>query len=582
MARMKPWDIPDTGMKPWEIPGPEEINVEAPNGLKVSFPAGTSETIINSVMGQASRESLVGPSKPTATPASGGQKDPRQMKFRVAGEPAQDPRAMKFRVLDKPPAQPELSWAEVPGEALRNAPKSAGEFAGNLTQAVMNPLDTLMAVGDLGAGAIRAGAQAVLPTSAFNYLDSVNPEAAQRAGRTASAVGDFYGDRYGSEDGLKRAIASDPVGVAADLSTLLTGGAGGARAALGAGSRTAQALNTASRLTNPLTPVIAAGEATAKAGGMAVGGLLGLTTGTSAGTIDEAYRAGLAGGKQQSAFLDNMRGAEDQTAVVVEARQALGQIAETRAAQYADDMRAVKADTKAIDFKPIERKFFEVVDSMYDGKHQVAADETIAKLDKIQNVLAEWSADPAMHTAGGLDALKRRIDNLMPSFADANAGNTERAVTAIRNVVKDEIVKAAPQYRDAMQNYESSKAAQREIVKSLSLGREAATDTALRKLQSLTRNGAGNNAARAKVAEALMKSGAETLMPRLAGQALNSKVPRGLMQTVAGAGLLGGAFLNPAFLAALPITSPRLEHRAVRLNLKSSQISSGVIQGKRR
>jgi hypothetical protein len=481
----------------------------------------------------------------------------------TSSAPSQRPRIPEQG--EQPEASPpQLSWSQVPGEALRNTPASAGQFVGNLTQAVMNPIDTLVAVGDLGAGAIRAGAQAVLPTSAFDYLDSFNPEAAQKAGRTASAVGGFFADRYGSEEGFKRAIATDPVGVLADASTVLMGGAGAARATLGAGSKTARALGTAARVTNPLTPVIKAGEMAGKGAGATAKALLGVTTGTSAETIGEAFRAGLMGGKQQQALLGNMRGLEDQAAAVEEARSAVGRIADVRSKQYADDMRAIRADTRPVSFKPIEQKFLDVVDSMYSGKHQVAADETIAKLDKIADVLSEWSADPRMHTAGGLDALKRRIDNLMPSFADANAGNTERAVTAIRNAVKAEIIRVSPQYAKAMQNYESSKTAQREIERSLSLGRDAAADTAIRKLQSLTRNNASTGS-RLSAAETLKAAGAETLMPRLAGQALNAKMPRGIMQALAGAGLLGGAFLNPVFLAGLPMASPRLVGEAANL-----------------
>jgi hypothetical protein len=475
----------------------------------------------------------------------------------------QAPAAPSPSNASSPPDQ--LSWSQVPGEALRNTPASAGQFASNIYEAVVNPIETLTAVGDLGAGTLRAGAQAILPASAFEYLDSFNNEAAQKAGRTASAVGGFFGDRYGSEEGLKRAIATDPVGVAADLSTVLTGGAGIARASLGAGAKTARVLDKTARYTNPLTPVIGAVKGAGIGAGATTKAILGATTGTSGETIGEAFRASLAGGKQKKALLGNMRGMEDQAGVVEEARDALGRIATVRSKQYAEDMRAVRADTKPIDFAPIEQKFFDVVDSMYEGKLQVAADETISKLDKIQGVLAQWSAEPSMHTASGLDALKRRIDNLMPSFADANAGNTERAVTAVRNAVKDEIVKAAPQYRDAMKNYEKSKVAQREIERALSLGKKNATDTALRKLQSLTRNNVNSNyGERVKNAAALQAAGATTLIPKLAGQSLNTAMPRGLMKMVAGAGLLG-AFTNPAFLAALPLTSPRLIGEAANL-----------------
>jgi hypothetical protein len=473
--------------------------------------------------------------------------------------------AARVGVANQPDAP--LSWAEVPGKALENTPASAYRFAEAMAYPIMHPIQTAQAMGDLGAGALRAGAQAVLPESAFNYLDSIGgQENSQRAAQTATGVKDLYLDRYGSVDGLKRTLAEDPIGALADASTVLTGGATGAKTLLGQSSKIARGLDTAARVTNPLTVPIKAAQLTAKAvgaGTKAVGagtkGLLGLTTGTSSDTIGEAYQAGKAGGKQKKAFTRNLRGDEEQAAVIGEARDAVGQIAEKRAGQYQKDMAAIKADKTPIDFQPIEQKFFDIVDSMYESGHQVAADETIGKLNKIQDVLAEWSADPSMHTAGGLDALKKRIDNLMPSFNDANAGNTERAVTAIRNAVKDEVVNAAPQYADAMKGYESSKAVQREIEQSLSLGRKASADTTLRKLQSVTRNNANTNyGGRMSSAELLKEAGAETLMPRLAGQAMQPIVPRGVMGALTGAGLLGGAWLNPALLAGLPLASPRL------------------------
>jgi len=40
----------------------------------------------------------------------------------------------------------------------------------------------------------------------------------------ADAAIKFFADRYGSLDAFKHSLASDPVGVAGDLSTLLSGG----------------------------------------------------------------------------------------------------------------------------------------------------------------------------------------------------------------------------------------------------------------------------------------------------------------------------------------------------------------------
>lgn len=473
-----------------------------------------------------------------------------------------------------------LSWADVPMEALRNTPQSAYNFGRAIVEPIIHPISTLQTVGDMGAGALREGARAIIPESAFNYIDSFgDQDAAERASETAGAVGQFYKQRYGSGEGFKNYVATDPIGVMGDISTLLTLGRVGASRIAGPAAKITRGLDIAADVTNPLTVAAKAAKGAGAVAGVGAKGLFGLTTGTGYDTVGEAYKAGRKGGATKRAFTENLRGHESQAAVIEEARDAVGQIARKRAQQYTQDMAAIKADKTPIAFQPIEKKFLDIVDTMYSGKHQVAADETIAKLTKIQDVLADWSADPSMHTAGGLDALKRRIDNLMPSFSDANVGDTERAITAIRNSVKDEVVNAAPKYRDAMKGYEASKSAQREIERSLSLGKGSAADTTLRKLQSLTRNNVNTNyGSRKASADILKDAGAETLMPRLAGQAMSTVVPRGLMSAAAGASIIGGGLLSPALWAVLPMTSPRLVGEGLQAAGSGARISKKIME----
>lgn len=112
--------------------------------------------------------------------------------------------------------------AEVPVEAVKNLPASAGQFVGGLVQAITSPVQTVMGLFDAAAGGLRNA----LPENVVRVIDQfdTNPQATQRAVQTANAVGGMYKDRYGSLDSIKRTVAEDPVGAAADLSTLLTGG----------------------------------------------------------------------------------------------------------------------------------------------------------------------------------------------------------------------------------------------------------------------------------------------------------------------------------------------------------------------
>jgi hypothetical protein len=143
------------------------------------------------------------------------------------------------------------SLTEVPVEAVKNLPESAGKFVGGVVQAVTSPLQTLTGILDAGAGALRNS----LPQGVVNFIDrfDTDPQATQRAVQTANAIGGMYKDRYGSYEGIKRTFAEDPVGAAADLSTLLTGG-GAAATKLGA-TQTGAALSRGGAAINPMRPI---------------------------------------------------------------------------------------------------------------------------------------------------------------------------------------------------------------------------------------------------------------------------------------------------------------------------------------
>ena len=149
-----------------------------------------------------------------------------------------------------PKARKQYALSEVPGQAISNIPASAKRFAGGLYEAVTSPLQTAKGVLDIGAGAL----QKALPESVVNFVNQFegNPAAAARAVEAANAVGGLFKDRYGSYEGIKRTLAEDPVGAAADLSTLLTGGSAATARIAPALSKT---LQTASVATNPLSVV---------------------------------------------------------------------------------------------------------------------------------------------------------------------------------------------------------------------------------------------------------------------------------------------------------------------------------------
>lgn len=162
-------------------------------------------------------------------------------------------------------APPKRSLIGAAAEAIPNIPSSAAEFATGLYTAVTNPIETAGTLLDIAAGGLKTGAQKALPKNVYNFINDLdaNPKAAERAMRTARQFGGQMADRYGTYDAIKNTLATDPVGFAADMSSLLSGGAGLAKRAGRTG--TAGVLNKMAQATNPVNVLKPAGRAVAKA-----------------------------------------------------------------------------------------------------------------------------------------------------------------------------------------------------------------------------------------------------------------------------------------------------------------------------
>lgn len=163
----------------------------------------------------------------------------------------------------------EYALTEVPIEAVKNLPESAGKFVSGIAQSLIHPIDTAQSLGQL----IGGSAFAVLPENAQSWLieHANNPEKVKESINMANALGRSYKEKYGSFEGAKRAIAEDPVGVAADLSTALTGG-GAAVSKLGA-VKTGAALSKAGAVINPMRPIAPIIEAPFKLAGKGAGAI---------------------------------------------------------------------------------------------------------------------------------------------------------------------------------------------------------------------------------------------------------------------------------------------------------------------
>jgi len=113
------------------------------------------------------------------------------------------------KIYDRPPGSIDQAGGFSPIEMVKNIPGSGRRAVEDVLTTVTSPIQTAKALKNLSFGL----AQKLWPGE-------------QEHEKYADAVGDALVDRYGSVDAALNSLETDPVGVALDLSSLITGGAG--------------------------------------------------------------------------------------------------------------------------------------------------------------------------------------------------------------------------------------------------------------------------------------------------------------------------------------------------------------------
>jgi len=324
--------------------------------------------------------------------------------------------------------------------------------------------------------------------------------------------------------------------------------------------------------------VVPAAKALYEGGKVAASSLIGdVGTGMGSETMRQLGAAGQAGGKRMASALSSMRNKGDMESVVMDAKSALKNMNERRTAEYLAGMKNIEGADKPLDFKIVDSAFKDIVDSFkYKGTWKVGK-ETQAKISEIQKTVDDWRNKPELHTTMGFDALKQRINDLMPNKLDA--GKSGMAVTKMYNAIKNTITKESPEYAKVMKDFETSIKSTKEIEKELSLSDRASVGTALRKLQSVTRNNANTNYGnRADMVKSLEEGGGSNIIDRLAGQSAATWTPRGLSRIGAQGAAIGASTMNPMVATAIPFMSPRLMGEAA---VKGGQLAGALSRGGR-
>ena len=481
-----------------------------------------------------------------------------------------DRRQQWISVMQGPVEKESMPLLDVGAQAVTNLIPSAIKYGQDIYGAVTNPAQTVKGLTQL----MQAGFQSITPDVIAELI--YDPQKAAAAGETAKAVGDYYRNRYGTVENFKQSVAQDPVGVMGDLSTVLAATGGGVKMAatlpgLAPDGRLASLGRNISTVSEYIDPLQGTGKLAAATGTKALGAL----TGVGPETVQGAAQAGFRGDKN---FLSGMRGTSGDQALE-NAKHNLNVMRQNRANAYRSGMVDIKNDKTILDLADIEKQIANAEKSNRIGT-KVIDDSAQAVIDTLKKEISDWKssgkADPNTYlTPEGLDGLKQRIGSIVGKIDPRADANASRVGNGVYNSVKETIVKQAPTYAKVMKDYSEASDALREIEKTFSLKQGGSVDTAMRKLQSITRNNVNTNyGQRLTLAQQLEQEGGRPFISMLQGEAMSGKSARGLAGVGEGATILGGAFYNPAFLAALPFQTPRVVGEGAYAGGRAARVAS--------
>lgn len=239
-----------------------------------------------------------------------------------------------------------------------NIPKSTA----GLARPFLHPVETAEGIGNLAMGLTEelGGPSAKIGSGHTQYV---------------TALGQALKDRYGGWEAIKKTAYDDPAGFVADVSAILSLGAGGlrgvARLARGgpalAGTtelrpvptlleRTATGVGKASEFTNPAMLVGKPVKAVAGFAGRGAAELLGVTSGEGAQAIRTGWARLSTGGTAALPFKNVMRRKLTELDILQDFREPVQNIRNQRAARYQDQLRDMSQNATPLELAPVRQQ----------------------------------------------------------------------------------------------------------------------------------------------------------------------------------------------------------------------------------
>ena len=309
----------------------------------------------------------------------------------------------------------EMGWGETLLNGVEAMPRSTLNMVGDVYEAVTSPVETGKSIIKLMSG----GLQNMLGDNISNFVNEqgqligLGDDSADK--ELASAFGKFYTDKYGSEESIKNAIATDPASVLGDAATLIMGG-GGAISKLGKISKAPKITQTGAALSKTASYVDPLSLAAKSIGGAGYLGsqvakhTAGVASGVGNVPLEQAYRAGLKGGDIQKMFMANIKGDVPMDHALEIAKESLGKMKEQKQNEYKQNQIEWKGDQHQLSFDEIDASLAKA-DKIVGFKGQMVDPVASNALDEIRKIINQWKQlEPSeFHTPEGIDALKQAV-----------------------------------------------------------------------------------------------------------------------------------------------------------------------------
>ena len=341
---------------------------------------------------------------------------------------------------------------------MGNLGHSAYGKAQALGHAVMNPSETLSALGQVGTG---------LYSKAKGMFVDQDPAEKAKNEAVLNAIGEHYGDTYGSMAGFKKTLATDPADIGMDVASLVPGvGAAGRAAgltadAVGIAGKIAQVGSAAGKAASMLDPIQAGLAVGSKVGGLGLKAADALATGTQATMtgvpqtlLKVARSAGATNDAENAAAYSKFsRGHGSVSTIADTAEAAVDELKYDATQSYLSDKANLAKSQVQLPMDEIQNKLDELNQFAGYGSGSGRFSGQMHAVDDVNNQINATlnSSDPTARTMIDLDNLKQSLQETASSLP--NGSRFQGKISDIANAVRDTIANHDSTYAKMMDNW---------------------------------------------------------------------------------------------------------------------------------